>query len=59
VAGTGQPGFLDGKAASAQFNGPTGIAVNTKDEVFVCEVYNHRIRKVSCQLWLSKSRDIH
>lgn len=27
VAGTGEPGFLDGPADAAQFNGPAGVAV--------------------------------
>jgi thiol-disulfide isomerase/thioredoxin len=43
VAGTGQPGLVDGPFASAQFDDPQGMAVRG-DTVFVADRKNHVIR---------------
>ncbi len=40
------PGFADGEAASARFNGPTGIAVGPEGKIFVSDTYNDRIRVI-------------
>ena len=49
VAGKYTAGFLgDGAAAtSAQLNGPSGVAVDGKGNLYVADEYNNRIRKVA------------
>ena len=48
VAGTGTAGFNgDNQAAtSAQLNYPTGVALDASGNLFICEYFNHRIRRV-------------
>lgn len=46
VAGTGQRGYLDGDVYSAQFNGPTGIAVADDGKIFISDTYNDRVRVI-------------
>jgi hypothetical protein len=43
-AGDGTPGYRDGAATSAQFNGPIGIAIDRDGRVIVADTYNDRIR---------------
>ena len=40
-------GFKDGQGSAARFNGLFGIAVDGTDIVFVCDSYNHSLRKVA------------
>ncbi len=47
LAGTGAAGYLDGAAASAQFNSPTGVCVDDSGNVYVADFQNQRIRKIS------------
>ncbi len=47
VAGSGVPGFADGSGASAQFNFPTGLAVDSSGNLYVADSLNLRIRKVA------------
>jgi uncharacterized protein (TIGR03437 family) len=47
VAGSGTPGFADGSGTSAQFNFPTGIAVDGSGNLYVADSLNLRIRKVA------------
>lgn len=44
VAGDGTPGFADGPAHRARFNGPLGVAVDFDGRLFVADTYNDRIR---------------
>lgn len=48
IAGTGQQGFSgDGESAlKATFNRPHSIALDSNDNVYICDIGNHRIRKV-------------
>ena len=47
LAGTGTPGWRDGPAAQAQFDGPMGVAVDAAGRVIVADAYNDRIRAIS------------
>ncbi|WP_432377399.1 hypothetical protein [Duganella sp. P38] len=47
LAGDGLPGDRDGKGASAQFNGPVGVAVDGAGVVYVTDTYNDRIRRIA------------
>ena len=48
VAGSGERGFAGdgGSATDAQLSGPTSVAVDAANNVFVADRSNHRIRKV-------------
>jgi len=46
-AGTGEVGFNDGPGTAAQFNFPSGITINSEDDLFVTDAGNHRIRKIT------------
>ncbi len=43
----GSPGFADGTGAEAKFNFPNGLALGPDGSVFVTELLNHAIRKIS------------
>ena len=47
VAGDGTAGYRDGPAAQARFNGPIGVAVDDKGNVYVADSYNDRIRLIT------------
>lgn len=46
-AGTGSQGTIDDVASLATFKGPTGIVVNTNDEIIIADYGNHKIRKIT------------
>ena len=46
LAGSGMDGFANGSAASAMFDTPWGVAVDSAGQVFVADKLNHRIRVV-------------
>ncbi|MBI3017220.1 MAG: SMP-30/gluconolactonase/LRE family protein [Deltaproteobacteria bacterium] len=47
IAGNGKPGFADGEGLAAQFNNPTGVAVDSEGRIYVADRNNHRIRFIS------------
>jgi sugar lactone lactonase YvrE len=47
VAGSGKAGFVDGQGTAAQFDGPTGVAVDGEGIIFVADSGNHCIRKIT------------
>ena len=47
LAGTGTYGYKDDTGTSAQFNGPSAVAVDAAGTVYVADVGNNVIRKIS------------
>ena len=47
IAGQGFAGYQDGMGTSAAFNAPTGIVVDPADNLFVTDLSNGRIRKIT------------
>jgi streptogramin lyase len=54
VAGTGQPGFSGdgGPARKAQLNQPHSIQLDGEDNLYICDIGNHRIRRVDAKTGL-------
>jgi len=46
VAGVGRPGYVDGPAANAAFDGPMGLALGPDGTLYVADAYNNRIRAI-------------
>jgi sugar lactone lactonase YvrE len=49
-------GFLNGIGNNTKFSSPYGITVTTNDEIFVADLSNHRIRKISNYLSIEDNK---
>jgi sugar lactone lactonase YvrE len=47
LAGRGTPGYVDGTGLNAAFDNPRGLTVDPNGNVYVCDMYNNRIRKIT------------
>jgi sugar lactone lactonase YvrE len=49
IAGVDSKGFADGTGSSVRFNAPTGIAVDKNGDMYVLDMANQRVRKITVQ----------
>jgi glucose/arabinose dehydrogenase len=49
IAGNGVGGFADGVASRSQFNFPRDIAIDGDGNLYITDVHNNRIRKITKQ----------
>src|SRR3989304_1361407 len=47
IAGSGMRGYKDGERKTAQFMYPTGVAIDSFGNVYVCDSQNNRIRRIT------------
>lgn len=47
LAGSGVSGYRDGEGKDAQFDWPTGMAIDDAGNLYITDFNNHRIRKIS------------
>jgi hypothetical protein len=46
-AGLGNIGYLDGTGINSLFNNPTSICIDTANNLYIADSFNHRIRKIT------------
>lgn len=49
LAGDGTSGYLDGDASAARFADPYGITVDASGNIFIADLNNHKVRKISTE----------
>jgi sugar lactone lactonase YvrE len=49
----GEAGVVDGSGSNARFNGPAGIAVDSRGNVYVTDFGGHTVRKINPAGWVS------
>lgn len=49
LAGDGTSGYLDGDAAAARFADPYGITADASGNIFIADLNNHKVRKISTE----------
>lgn len=47
LAGNGEASYADGTGSAARFYRPTGVATDTNGNIYVADLFNHRVRKVT------------
>jgi hypothetical protein len=47
IAGVGDRGYAEGTGSSARFSGPTGVAVDKNGNMYVLDMANNRVRKIT------------
>jgi len=47
IAGNDEAGFKEGTSQSASFNEPSGLVMDTKGNLYVADLMNHRVRKIT------------
>lgn len=47
ISGSGKQGYQDGKLEEAEFNYPSGLAIDASDNIYIADTNNHKIRKLS------------
>lgn len=46
-AGTGKIGYKDGDSDEAEFTSPSGLVVDAKDNIYIVDTGNHRVRMIT------------
>lgn len=49
LAGNGEASYADGTGSAARFYRPTGVATDANGTIYVADLFNHRIRKVTAE----------
>ncbi|AEV99567.1 hypothetical protein A4D02_27390 [Niastella koreensis] len=49
IAGAGDSGYAEGTGSSVRFNGPTGIAVDKNGNMYILDMANNRVRKITVE----------